>query len=86
MSTSHYNIKRGKPLLPKRKRKMRSGDTVIVYRGGQPYAEVHILPKPTKGPRPIGLGKGLVKIHPSFFDPMPDDFLGYFDAPPTGKH
>ena len=83
MATSRYNLKRGEQLAHKRKRKIKSGDTVIVFRGGQPYAEVRILPQPQSGQRPIGLGKGLAKINPSFFDPMPDDFLAYFDTTPN---
>ena len=31
--------------------------------------------KPAKEPRPIGLGKGLVEIPDSFFDPLPDELL-----------
>lgn len=83
MATSRYNLKRGEQLANTRKRKNKSGDTVIVFRGGQPYAEVRILPQSPTGQRPIGLGKGLVKVHPSFFDPMPDDFQEYFDTTPN---
>ena len=85
MATSRYNLKRGEQLTQNRKRKNKSGDTVIVYRGGRPYAEVRILPQSPTGQRPIGLGKGSVKLHPSFFDPMPDDFLEYFDTAPEEK-
>ena len=85
MVKARYNVKRGKRLPFKRKQKMKVGDTVTIYRGGRPYAEVKMLPKPPKGKRPIGLAKGLVKIHPSFFDPMHDDFLSYFDTSPDER-
>ena len=40
------------------------------------------IPKnnPAKEPRPIGLGKGLVRIPDSFFDPLPEDLLRLFEG------
>ena len=36
-------------------------------------------PKPPD-PRPIGLGKGLVEMPESFFDPLPEDLLRLFEG------
>lgn len=33
-----------------------------------------------KEPRPIGLGKGLVEIPDSFFEPLPEDLLRLFEG------
>ncbi len=37
-------------------------------------------PKPPAEPRPIGLGKGLVEIPDSFFEPLPEDLLRLFEG------
>lgn len=31
-------------------------------------------------PRPVGLGKGLVEIPDSFFEPLPEDLLRLFEG------
>lgn len=51
-------------------------------------AEVIILvereaPAVSKQPRPLGLDAGRVIIHPSFFDPLPDDILDAFEGKST---
>ena len=40
-------------------------------------------PEPPAEPRPIGLGKGLVEIPDSFFEPPPEDLLRLFEG---GEH
>ncbi len=43
-------------------------------------------PEPPAEPRPIGLGKGLVEIPDSFFEPLPEDLLRLFEGrPPKGS-
>ncbi len=53
----------------------------------------HPKDKSAKAPRPIGLGKGLVHIPDSFFDPLPEELLRLFEgkepedsvpSPPSG--
>ena len=85
MAAARYNLKRGKRFPFKRKQKVKGGDTIVVYRGGRRSAEVRILPTAPKGQRPIGLAKGLVEMHPSFFDPMTEDFLSYFEVSPDER-
>ncbi len=57
---------------------------VIVSNGGvEPHETVRVLAKSDADPRPSGLGKGIAKINDSFFDPLPDDVLDYFDPNPS---
>ena len=40
----------------------------------------HPKGKPAKESRPIGLGKGLVEIPDSFFEPLPEELLRLFEG------
>ena len=51
----------------------------VITGGSNPKSSVRILPKSSESPRPSGLGKGEAKIKDSFFDPLPDAVLDYFD-------
>ena len=56
---------------------------VVVTTGGpNPKTSVRIIPKSDGDPRPSGLGKGQAKIKDSFFDPLPEAVLDYFDPHP----
>ena len=56
---------------------------VVVSNGGmEPHETVRVLPKSDAEPRPSGLGKGIATVHDSFFDPLPDEVLDYFDPNP----
>ncbi len=46
----------------------------------RPIAEIRPLPKPQKKKRPIGLAEGQFTIPDSFFDPLPDDLMEYFEG------
>lgn len=37
-------------------------------------------PNPAQKPRPTGLGKGLVEVPDSFFEPLPEDLLRLFEG------
>ena len=57
---------------------------VTVTTGGpNPKTSVRVLPKSNDAPRPSGLGKGEAKIKDSFFDPLPDEVLDFFDPHPV---
>lgn len=59
---------------------------VIVTTGDpNPKSTVQILPKSDDDPRPSGLGKGEAKIKDSFFDPLPETVLDYFDPHPKQR-
>ena len=51
--------------------RLKPGDSIILCREGRPVAELRPLEEPLAEPRPVGLGKGLVEIPDSFFDPLP---------------
>ena len=53
--------------------------------GADPKTSIRILPKSDGEPRPSGLGKGEAKIKDSFFDPLPESVLDYFDPNPTAS-
>ena len=55
----------------------------VITGGANPKTSVRILPKSDDAPRPSGLGKGEAKIKASFFDPLPEAVLDYFDPHKT---
>lgn len=57
---------------------MQENACVLICKRGVPFAEIRLLPKQRKDPRPIGLGAGTAKILPAFFDPMPENELEAF--------
>ncbi len=40
----------------------------------------HPKGRPAKEPRPIGLGKGLVEVPDSFYEPLPEELLWLFEG------
>lgn len=80
MSTVILNMQEAKTHLSKHVANLRKGDRVVLCRRGKPVAEIRpIVEKPCE-PRPIGLGRGLVTIPDSFFDPLPDEVLDLFQG------
>ncbi len=74
------NIHEAKTHLSRYLEKVEHGETIVLCRRNIPIAEIRPLVKPLKGRRPIGLGKGLIKIPPSFFEPLPDEILDAFEG------
>ena len=75
------NIHEAKTHLSKYLVKLEKGETIVLCRRNTPIAEIRGLPKPAlRGRRPLGLAKGTVTIHESFFDPLPDDLLDAFEG------
>jgi len=58
------------------------GETVVICNRNQPVAELKAIPVPRTDPRPIG-GETGIEIHPSFYDPLPDEELDTFDDGPV---
>lgn len=54
-----------------------SGETVVICKRNRPVAELRAVAQKRTEPRPLGGAKGIV-IPPSFFEPMPDDWLDAF--------
>ena len=53
------------------------GERVVICKRNRPIAELRAVEQQRTEPRPLGGTKGIV-IPPSFFDPMPDDWLDEF--------
>ena len=54
------------------------GEIIVVTRGNEPIAELRPVAAARQTPRPLGLGKGMGEIRPSFFDPLPAEILDAF--------
>ena len=56
--------------------KVRHGETIIITDNGVPIAEmVSVFTPRTPRERRLGLSKGKITIHPSFYDPMDEEEL-----------
>jgi len=74
------NIHQAKTHLSRYLEKVERGETIVLCRRNVPIAEIRALPRPAKKRRPIGLGKGLVSVLPSFFEPLPDEMIEGFEG------
>jgi prevent-host-death family protein len=73
------NIHEAKAKLSEYLDKVAAGERVLICKRNQPVAELRAVEQKRTEPRPIGGTKGIV-VPPSFFDPMPDDFLDAFES------
>ena len=74
------NINQAKTHLSRYLARLKAGETLVICKRNTPIAEIRPLPAPSKKPRPLGLATGKVQIHPSFFDPLPDDIIAAFEG------
>ncbi|MCP5116651.1 MAG: type II toxin-antitoxin system Phd/YefM family antitoxin [bacterium] len=74
------NITEAKTHLSRYLRAIEKGETILLCKRNVPIAEIRPLPKPQKKKRPIGLGAGSFTIPDSFFEPLPDDLMEYFEG------
>jgi antitoxin (DNA-binding transcriptional repressor) of toxin-antitoxin stability system len=74
------NIHEAKTHLSPYVEKAVQGEVVLLCKRSEPVAELRALPKARTGKRPIGLGKGLIKIPDTFFDPLPEEVLRAFEG------
>ena len=74
------NIHEAKTHLSRYLARLKPGETIQICKRNTPIAELRALPVAPRKPRPIGLAKGMVTIHPSFFDPLPDDIIAAFEG------
>ena len=56
------------------------GEVVLPSDSGKPIAQVQPTPPDRTTPRPLGLARGLGKIHESFFDPLPREVEDAFQG------
>jgi prevent-host-death family protein len=71
------NIHDAKAKLSEYLDKVAAGERVLICKRNQPVAELRAVEQKRTEPRPIGGVEGIV-IPPSFFEPMPDDWLDTF--------
>ncbi len=57
-----------------------AGERVVICKRNHPVAELRAVDQKRTQPRPIGGAKGQVSVPPSFFEPMPDQFLDAFES------
>jgi prevent-host-death family protein len=76
---TRIRIHQAKTHLSKYLAKVEKGETIVLCRRNEPIAEIRPLPQKPKKPRPIGLHEGKFKLGPEFFEPLPDEFLRYFN-------
>lgn len=72
------NIHEAKAKLSEYLDKVAAGERVLICKRNQPVAELRAVEQKRSEPRPIGLGKGTITIPPSFYEPMPDEWLDEF--------
>jgi prevent-host-death family protein len=77
------NIHEAKAKLSKYLDAVASGERVVICKRNHPVAELRAVEQARTTPRPLGLAKGQVSIPPSFFEPMPDEFLDAFESGPV---
>jgi hypothetical protein len=59
---------------------------IVLCKDGEPIADLDwslCSWSKSKGPRPMGLAKGMVQIEPGFFEPLPPDVFA--DVDETGE-
>ena len=74
------NLAEAKQNLSRYIERVERGESIIICKRNVPVAELRPVAVEQKKPRPIGLGKGTLTIHPSFFDPLDDDLLELFEG------
>lgn len=74
------NIHEAKTHLSAILAKLRPGEKILICRRNTPIAEIRALPAATRKRRPIGLEAGKLEVPRSFFEALPDDVIGSFDA------
>ncbi len=80
MSTRMINMHEAKTHLSEYIAGLKAADRIILCRRNKPVAEIRPIIDREQKPRPIGLGKGLVTIPKSFFDPLPDELIDLFEG------
>ncbi len=71
------NIHEAKAKLSEYLDAVAGGERVVICKRNRPIAELRAVEQKRTEPRPLGGITGIV-IPPSFFDPMPDDWLDEF--------
>jgi antitoxin (DNA-binding transcriptional repressor) of toxin-antitoxin stability system len=74
------NIHEAKTHLSKYLAKLKAGEGIVLCKRNQPVAQITPLSEVPTRPRPIGLAKQTFSVPASFFEPLPDDMLDFFEG------
>jgi prevent-host-death family protein len=77
MTMMVINIHEAKAKLSEYLDKVAAGERVLICKRNRPVAELVAVEQKRTEPRPLGGATGIV-VPPSFFEPMPDDWLDAF--------
>ena len=78
---SEINVHEAKAHLSRYLKRVEKGETVTICRRNKPIAEIRaVARRASSRPPRIGVYKGKLKIPESFFDPLPDEVLKYFEG------
>jgi len=77
------NIHEAKAKLSEYLEAIARGERVLICKRNRPIAELKRIEEKPRAPRPIGGGPHRFSLPDSFFEPMPDEFLGAFEQGPV---
>ena len=60
--------------------KVEAGETLVITRADEPLAEIKPVDPGAARLRPFGLAAGEFAVPDDFDDPMPEEFLRYFEG------
>jgi len=83
MTMIMVNIHEAKAKLSEFVDAVERGERVVICKRNHPVAELRPVEQKRTEARPLGLAKGQIKILPSFYEPMPDDWLDEFENGPV---
>ena len=83
MTMIMVNIHQAKARLSEFVDAVERGERVVICKRNHPVAELRPVEQKRTEPRPIGLAKGQIRILPSFYEPMPDDWLDELENGPV---
>ena len=75
----HVNMHEAKTHLSRYLKRLKPGEILILCNRNKPVAELRLVPRKPVKRRVIGWAKGEFTVSPSFFEPMPDEFLKHFE-------
>ena len=72
------NVHEAKTSLSRLLAQMEAGEAVVIARSGKPVARLEPIRKPVN--RRFGAMADQIRIDDSFFDPLPEDELAYWEG------
>jgi antitoxin (DNA-binding transcriptional repressor) of toxin-antitoxin stability system len=75
-----FTLKAAAARLPKLIARAEAGEEIIIARGTKPVATIVAIQWKPKGKRQFGRLKGLAKVGPEFFEPLPGEELKLWEG------